>query len=61
MKLKDEIITTLGTGQDEQIVDALEEGNIKEYFLINYLLYCVGSIQITWESLEALKNSAITN
>lgn len=37
------VITTLGTGQDEQIIDALE-GEYKEYFLLNYLFppYCVG-------------------
>ncbi len=37
------VITTLGTGQDEQIIDALE-GEYKESFLLNYLFppYCVG-------------------
>ena len=37
------VITTLGTGQDEQIIDALE-GEYKEPFLLNYLFppYCVG-------------------
>jgi len=37
------VLTTLGTGQDEQIVDALE-GEYKEPFLLNYLFppYSVG-------------------
>lgn len=37
------VTTTLGTSQDEQIVDALE-GEYRESFLLNYLFppYCVG-------------------
>jgi polyribonucleotide nucleotidyltransferase len=37
------VVTTLGTGQDEQIVDALE-GEYKEHFMLNYIFppYSVG-------------------
>lgn len=39
------VVATLGTAQDEQIVDGLE-GEYKEHFMLNYIFlpYCVGEV-----------------
>ncbi len=39
------VVTTLGTGQDEQIIDALE-GDLREHYLLHYNFppYCVGEV-----------------
>ncbi len=39
------VVVTLGTGQDEQIIDALE-GDVREHYLLHYNFppYCVGEV-----------------